>query len=187
MHPTEKLGPAPVNFNRINVFCSLVSQCGLFDLGYDGPTYTWSNKRFTSTPTYERLDRCLANAEWCRAFHTTTVLHLPMMYSDHAPILLLPTSQRQRPKKPFRFENWWLMEEDFQQTAQQSGTFLLTDLSLTKFVFLLQILRSGELRNPKPATNFNLLKIKSSANKIFTPPTKITLFYILYINNTNTC
>jgi hypothetical protein len=67
------------------------------------------------------------------------------------------------------------------------GTFLLTDLSLTKFVFLLQILRSRELRNPKPETNFNLLKTKSSANKIFTPPTKTTHFYILYINSTNTC
>jgi hypothetical protein len=76
MHPTEKLGPAPINFNRINAFCSLIKQCGLFDLGYDGPAYTWSNKRFTSTPTYERLDRCLANAEWCRAFPATTVLFL---------------------------------------------------------------------------------------------------------------
>jgi hypothetical protein len=89
----------------MNAFCSLVKQCGLFDLGYDGPAYTWSNKKFTSTPTYEHLDRCLANAEWCRAFPTSTVLHLPMMYNNRAPILLLPTSQRQKPQKPFRFEN----------------------------------------------------------------------------------
>jgi hypothetical protein len=113
MHPSEKLGPAAVNFNRMNAFCSLVKQCGLFDLGYDGPAYTWSNKRFTSAPTYEHLDRCLANVEWCRAFPTSTVLHLPMMYIDHAPILLLPTSQHQKPQKPFRFENWWLLEDDF--------------------------------------------------------------------------
>jgi hypothetical protein len=105
MHPSEKLGPSSVDFNHMNAFCSIVKQCGLFDLGYDGPTYTWSNRRFTSAPTYERLDRCLANAEWCRAFPMSSVLHLPMMYSDHTPILLLPTSQRQRPRKPFCFEN----------------------------------------------------------------------------------
>jgi hypothetical protein len=149
MHPTEKLGPAPVNFNRINVFCSLIKKCGLFDLGYDGPSYTWSNKRFTSTPTYERLDRCLANAEWCRAFPTTTVLHLPMMYSDHAPILLLPTSQRQRPRKPFRFENWWLMEEDFQQIAQQSWHISAHRSLSHKIRFLAADLKKWRATKPK--------------------------------------
>jgi hypothetical protein len=104
----------------MNAFCSYVKQCGLVDLGFNGPAYTWSNKRFSSMPTYERLDRCLANVEWCRMFPTSTVLHLPMMYIDHAPILLLPTSNRQRPKKPFRFENWRLMEDDFQDVAQSS-------------------------------------------------------------------
>jgi hypothetical protein len=39
--------------------------CGLFDLGFSGPAYTWINMRFSSTPIFERLDRCLANAEWC--------------------------------------------------------------------------------------------------------------------------
>jgi hypothetical protein len=120
MHPSEKLGPSSVDVNRMNAFCSYVKHCGLIDLGFNGPTYTWSNKRFSSAPTYERLDRCLANAEWCRLFPTSSLLHLPMMYSDHAPILLLPTSNRERPKKPFRFENWWLLEEDFQDVAQNS-------------------------------------------------------------------
>jgi hypothetical protein len=101
MHSYEKLGPSSVDVNRMNAFYSYVKHCGLIDLGFNGPAYTWSNKRFSSAPTYERLDRCLANAEWCRLFPTSSVLHLPMMYNDHAPILLLPTSNRLRPKKPF--------------------------------------------------------------------------------------
>jgi hypothetical protein len=105
MHPTEKLGPTSVDFNLMNAFSLYVKQCGLFDLGFDGPSYTWSNKRFTFVPTYECLDRCLANAEWCKAFPTTDFLHLPMMYNDHAPILLIPSSQCQHPKNPFHFEN----------------------------------------------------------------------------------
>jgi hypothetical protein len=58
IHPSEKFGPSSVDFNRMNDFCAYVKNCGLIDLGFNGPAYTWSNKRFSSMPTYERLDRC---------------------------------------------------------------------------------------------------------------------------------
>jgi hypothetical protein len=44
-------------------FRSFVKQCGLFDLGFNGPAYTWTNKRFATNPIFERLDRCLVNAD----------------------------------------------------------------------------------------------------------------------------
>jgi hypothetical protein len=52
MHANEKLGPSRVDFNCMNTFCVYVKNCGLFDLGYNRMN-TWSNKRFTSMPTYE--------------------------------------------------------------------------------------------------------------------------------------
>ena len=52
------------NRSRLNAFQSLVKSCGMFDLGYNGPAYTWTNKHFSSNPIYERLDRCLVNADW---------------------------------------------------------------------------------------------------------------------------
>jgi hypothetical protein len=52
----------------MNDFCAHVKNGGLVDLGLSGPPYTWSNKRFSSIPTYERLD-----AEWCRVFPTASV------------------------------------------------------------------------------------------------------------------
>ena len=36
----EKLGPAPAHVRRISDFCCMVKNCGLFDLGYNGPAYT---------------------------------------------------------------------------------------------------------------------------------------------------
>jgi len=45
MHPNEKAGPGRPNISRINMFCDYVKQCGLLDLGYNGPAYTWTNKR----------------------------------------------------------------------------------------------------------------------------------------------
>jgi hypothetical protein len=71
------------------------------------------------------------------------------MYSNHAPILLLPSSQRQRPKKPFRFENWWLMEEDFQQTAQQSWHISAHRSFSHKIRFLAADLKKWRAKKPK--------------------------------------
>ena len=120
MNVTEKLGPRPANQRLISNFCCLVKDCGFFDLGYHGPAYTWSNKRFSSFPTYERLDRFFGNAEWCANFPNTSVFHLPMLYSDHAPILAVLNSVCRKANHPFRFENWWLLTEDFGETARQS-------------------------------------------------------------------
>lgn len=119
VHANEKMGPNPGNAKRISEFYCMIKDCGLFDLGYNGPACTWTNKRFNTNPTYERLDRFLANAEWCTTYPTTSVYRLPMMKSDHAPILALLESSRPKIKKPFRFENWWLLENDFQKIAKQ--------------------------------------------------------------------
>jgi hypothetical protein len=50
MHPHEKLGPSSVNHRRIDAFCTFVKRCGFFDMGYNGPAYTWTNKCFSSIP-----------------------------------------------------------------------------------------------------------------------------------------
>jgi hypothetical protein len=100
------------------LFCTHVKQCGFIDLGYSEPAYTWINKRFSTNPTYERFDRCLGSAECCMAFPGTTIYHLSMMHSDHAPILAVLNSQHFRTTKPFRFENWWLMEQEYHTVAR---------------------------------------------------------------------
>jgi hypothetical protein len=120
MHPNKKFGPSSTDCQCISTFCAYVKQCGFIDLGYNGLGYTWTNKRFSSVPTYERLDRCLGNAEWCLSFPSTNVYHLPMMYNDHAPILSVLNSQCPHTNKPFHFENWWIMEQEYHNVAQQS-------------------------------------------------------------------
>ncbi|XP_047049162.1 uncharacterized protein LOC124654187 [Lolium rigidum] len=109
-----------VNRARMNVFRSLVKQCGFFDLGFSGPAYTWTNKRFSSNPVFERLDRCLVNAEWCDAYPISNVYNMPIIHSlsDHAAILLSTDGPVRKIKRSFKFENWWLKEQDFQSHAQ---------------------------------------------------------------------
>jgi len=120
MHPNEKWGQGPPCLSRIRNFCTLIKQCGLIYLGYSGPAYTWTNKRFTTRPTFQRLDRCLGNLDWCQIFPQTVVYHLPMLYSDHTPILAILNPNRPKPKRRFRFQNWWLTENDFHETAAQA-------------------------------------------------------------------
>lgn len=50
MNASEKCGPRNANLSRINDFCCMVKQCGLFDLGFNGPTYTWTNKQTNVIP-----------------------------------------------------------------------------------------------------------------------------------------
>jgi hypothetical protein len=51
------------NKYRMRAFNSYIKQFGLFDLGFSGPAYTWTNMHFSSEPIFERLDCCIAHAE----------------------------------------------------------------------------------------------------------------------------
>lgn len=113
---------ANVNYYRMTAFRSLIKNCGFFDIGYSGPAYTWRNRQHTSNPIYQRLDRCLINSDWCAVYPNTKVLNLPIILSDHAPILISTDGHFQKPKQSFKFENWWLMEDDFQDHARAAWT-----------------------------------------------------------------
>jgi hypothetical protein len=121
LYDTDKNSPN-INRSRMNVFRSLVKNCGFFDLGYSGPAYTWTNTRFSSKPTFERLDRCLVNAEWCVDYPISNVYNMPIIYSisDHAAILLSTDGPIRRIKHSFKFENWWIKEQDFQDRAKSA-------------------------------------------------------------------
>ena len=109
-----------VNYYRMHAFRSLVKNCGLFDIGYSGPAYTWRGRQHTSNPIYRRLDRCLVNSDWCTHYPTTKVLNLPIILSDHAPTLVSTEGNFVKPRQTFKFENWWLMEKDFHAFAKSA-------------------------------------------------------------------
>jgi endonuclease/exonuclease/phosphatase family metal-dependent hydrolase len=125
-----------VNKFRMRTFNSYVKQCGLFDLGYSGPAYTWTNKRFASNPIFERLDRCLANAEWCTLFPNTNVFNLPIILSDHAPILVSTESKHQRPRLHFNLKIGGLMKKIFSVLPKMLGLLQLVGLSMLEQLIL---------------------------------------------------
>ena len=40
----EKMEGLPVNRNRISAFRNCMDKCGLIDIGFEGPYFTWTNK-----------------------------------------------------------------------------------------------------------------------------------------------
>ena len=56
----------------------------------------------------ERLDRTFANVEWVNSYPHYTLKNLPIIDSDHGPILLNFKHQYPFSKMPFRFELMWL-------------------------------------------------------------------------------
>ncbi|KAL6204037.1 hypothetical protein ACLB2K_021307 [Fragaria x ananassa] len=99
---------------------SWVDSFGLVDLGFQGPEFTWTDKRVR-----ERLDRSFCTDAWRIMFLEAFVQHLPRMKSDHCPLLLqlFFNVVSLGINKPFRFQAMWFQQEfynDFVKDKWQS-------------------------------------------------------------------
>ena len=117
----EKFGGNPVNQNRIRPYVDCMNCCGMLDLGFSGPRYTWSNKRGLTDLIQLRLDRCWPNSSWKSLFKEANVTHLAQVNSDHCPLLLnlsppLPSCS----ERPFRFQPMWMSHWDFPRVVNDA-------------------------------------------------------------------
>ncbi|KAL5574982.1 hypothetical protein UlMin_016681 [Ulmus minor] len=68
-------------------FRECLDHCGLADLGYRGPHFTWYRGNNNSNLIQEKLDRMLGNQSWLHLFPNSVVCHLRFRGSDHRPLL----------------------------------------------------------------------------------------------------
>ncbi|XP_075636657.1 uncharacterized protein LOC142608883 [Castanea sativa] len=112
-------------------FNDFLNNCNLLDLGYNGPRFTWTNKRDNGL-VMKRLHRALSNPQWNLLFNDAHVRHLPRKSSDHHPILLStsPTTLHSFSPKPFRLETMWFTDPSFSSIIQNSWSTHSRDVIL---------------------------------------------------------
>jgi hypothetical protein len=82
-HQEEKIGDARRREGHMATFRLALEDCYLTDLGYNGPRFTWSNKRMDGTITRVRLNRVVATSTWCEQYRGVEVCILATRASDH--------------------------------------------------------------------------------------------------------
>jgi hypothetical protein len=81
------------------LFRECLEDCGLVDLGFTGPKYTWTNKQDANSNVRVSLDRAVANVAFMDMFDNYRVENVITTSSDHLAVaisagsLALPASR----------------------------------------------------------------------------------------------
>ncbi|KAK4274590.1 hypothetical protein QN277_017787 [Acacia crassicarpa] len=117
----EKRGGLPRLWRKILNFKSFVSDCGLEDLGFNGPMFTWCNNHDNPDTISERIDRALGNIQLREEFPNLQVFNIdPARSSDHHLLFIQCQYENHKSKKPFRFEAVWASHDHYLEVVKES-------------------------------------------------------------------
>ncbi|XP_074313863.1 uncharacterized protein LOC141649061 [Silene latifolia] len=104
---TDKLGGSRSIRGQVD-FTTWKLQNNLVDIPFFGPRFTWMNGQLGENCIMERLDRAYATQDWFDVFPHTSLLNLPILISDHSPIILHLFHAKNTTRRPYRIDNWCL-------------------------------------------------------------------------------
>ena len=109
----EHLGSSERSDAQMSLFRDCMEECGLVDLGYTGPKYTWNNRQEGDDLVRVRLDRAVANGDFLELFNDCKVENVITTTSDHFSLTIMVASMNDvtRPTpvhQQFHFEAAWL-------------------------------------------------------------------------------
>lgn len=114
----EKEGLRPQQTSRIDLFRDLLNDTGLMDLDLKGNKFTWRSNPRNGFVTREKLDRVLANWAWHSNYPYALAIALPIITSDHAPIILQITPKN-KSGISFKYEAFWDDNDECKDVIQQ--------------------------------------------------------------------
>ncbi|KAF7154153.1 hypothetical protein RHSIM_Rhsim01G0092300 [Rhododendron simsii] len=134
----DKVGGNLPSQRRLSSFHEMLNECGLVDLGFKGPRYTWRNNRSDEGFIMERIDMAFANSQWREMHDKALVFVEAAIGSDHNPLALNTSVPLNKVVKPFRFESFWTMEEQCKSIISEAW---LQEYEGTKMVQVCKKLR----------------------------------------------
>lgn len=118
---SEKRGQHGHPTTLMEAFSKALDDCLLLDLGCKGRLFTWERGRGTDGWVEERLDRAVADAEWCSVFPHAMVQNIETLTSDHSAIFIdVERPIVRRRKRRFMFENAWLSDAGCKEVVEHS-------------------------------------------------------------------
>lgn len=99
----DKDGMRPQNQSNIALFRDFLNRAELIDLELKGCAYTWISNPRNGIVTKEKIDRVLLNWDWKRLFPHAIATALPIISSNHSPIIL-SAQPKQKSGVSFKFE-----------------------------------------------------------------------------------
>lgn len=103
--------PKEEYFVDMEEFNDLINKNSLTELPLIGKRYTWSNARVS--PLMTLLDRFFISEDWEDSFPLSKVVELVNILYNHRPVIL-NTNDKLPTNGPFKFEEMWLKEENFE-------------------------------------------------------------------------
>ncbi|KAJ8763653.1 hypothetical protein K2173_003125 [Erythroxylum novogranatense] len=105
-------GPPRANF-LINGFRAALLDSNLADIFTMGSLFTYVYRGSSSDRVREKLDRACATSSWNSLFENAVCTTLVAPVSDHSPLLVDTDGSLGRTNRNFRFDNSWLLDNDF--------------------------------------------------------------------------
>jgi hypothetical protein len=109
----------------MNQFKECLDDCGLVDLGYTGPMFTWSNRQQGDALVRVRLDRAVENGDFTTVFDDCVVENIITTTSDHFAVLVRLQKFGVAPEiravqSGFKFEADWLRAPDYREFLERT-------------------------------------------------------------------
>lgn len=111
LYSTDKYGIRSVEPIRMCLFRDFLDETRLMDLSLQGCKYTWLSNPRDGNVTRQKIKRVLANWNWRNLYPHTLATALPVINSDHSPIVLKPKPPLTSGKS-FKYEAIWEEHEE---------------------------------------------------------------------------
>ncbi|KAL9671492.1 hypothetical protein QQ045_009060 [Rhodiola kirilowii] len=100
---------------RMKASNDTLDSCGLIDLGFQGPMFTFSNRKHYPYEAKAQLDRAVRNLRL-----KLSVVHAFGLHSDHCPLIINLNKDKPRSKKNlFAYQAMWLRHPEFQEKIRK--------------------------------------------------------------------